>query len=71
MRKIQWYTQVDDTVGGYIVADKDLPTSAHDYRPKGDPTHRVYVVAKCHSAVDAQVIRDLLNEADYVPEVLR
>jgi hypothetical protein len=61
-----WYAQVNDLVGGWIVANKDLPLAEIDTRPEeyGGTMPDAYVIAECMCEPDARRIALLLNEEE-------
>lgn len=61
-----WSAQVNDLIGGWIVTDRAIPMSQHDFNKEGfDPSKRGYVIAECMTETDARLIANLLNGAGY------
>lgn len=63
-----WYVQVDDTVGGFVVTDINIPVSAMDHRPNGDPEKKARILAECCTIDDAVVIAYAMNKIEYDPD---
>lgn len=63
-----WYVNVNDLIGGWIVANVNLPLGDIDCRPpeRGGTMPDVRIIADCNSREDALRIAYLLNDDDRI-----